>query len=327
MVIGIPRALYDYYYHPLWAGIFESLGMKVISSPPTNQQILQAGVKVCPAELCVPIKIFCGHVAELMDRSDYVFVPRLVSMHNREWFCPKFLGLPDLVRHTVPGAMKKVLSPDIRTDGTDHGFTVKSLMEIAGPLGVAKNEMKKALAAGTAAFGRFRELCEAGHTLDEAALLLKGRAPKASLESPELTLGIIGYVYNIYDSAISMDILKRLRAMNVKPITFETLGEEVLQNPRQPGKKIFWTFTRKTYNAAKIMMERPDLDGLIHVTAFGCGPDSVMGKMLEMDCETAGMPFMTIRVDEHSGENHLQTRMEAFVDMLIRKKRRTRSVI
>ncbi len=102
-----------------------------------------------------------------------------------EWFCPKFLGLPDLVRHTVPGAMKKVLSPDIRSDGTDHGFTVKSLMEIAGPLGVVKNDMKKALVAGTAAFGRFRELCEAGHTLDEAALLLKGRAPKVSLESPE----------------------------------------------------------------------------------------------------------------------------------------------
>jgi len=40
-----------------------------------------------------------------------------------------------------------------------------------------------------------------------------------------------------------------------------------------------------------------------------------------LDSDTYNKPFLTMRVDEHSGENHLQTRIEAFVDMLKRKKR------
>ena len=31
--------------------------------------------------------------------------------------------------------------------------------------------------------------------------------------------------------------------------------------------------------------------------------------------------MMTLRIDEHTGESHLQTRLEAFVDMIARKKR------
>jgi predicted nucleotide-binding protein (sugar kinase/HSP70/actin superfamily) len=64
----------------------------------------------------------------------------------------------------------------------------------------------------------------------------------------------------------------------------------------------------------------PKIDGLIHVTAFGCGPDSMLGRMLEFTAVESNKPFMTIRVDEHSGEAHLATRVEAFMDMLKRKK-------
>jgi len=37
----------------------------------------------------------------------------------------------------------------------------------------------------------------------------------------------------------------------------------------------------------------------------------------------AGRPFMSLILDEHTGEAGLVTRLEAFVDMLARWKRRT----
>ena len=37
---------------------------------------------------------------------------------------------------------------------------------------------------------------------------------------------------------------------------------------------------------------------------------------LEIDCDEKNVPFMTLRVDEHTGESHVQTRLEAFIDML-----------
>ena len=39
-----------------------------------------------------------GHVMDLKDRADYLFLPRLVSVDGRATFCPKFLGLPEMVR-------------------------------------------------------------------------------------------------------------------------------------------------------------------------------------------------------------------------------------
>lgn len=67
------------------------------------------------------------------------------------------------------------------------------------------------------------------------------------------------------------------------------------------------------------MIEDRNVQGLIHITAFGCGPDSIVGKEIEHDFADSGVPFMTLRIDEHTGENHLQTRIEAFTDMILRK--------
>ena len=36
---------------------------------------------------------------------------------------------------------------------------------------------------------------------------------------------------------------------------------------------------------------------------------------------------MTLRIDEHTGESHLQTRIEAFTDMIKRKIRKVNEVI
>ena len=70
------------------------------------------------------------------------------------------------------------------------------------------------------------------------------------------------------------------------------------------------------------MLNSGDIDGMIHLTAFGCGPDSIIGKMMEIDCEESNVPFMTVRVDEHTGDNHIMTRLEAFTDMIKMSKRK-----
>ena len=61
---------------------------------------------------------------------------------------------------------------------------------------------------------------------------------------------------------------------------------------------------------------RNKVDGLIHVTAFGCGPDAMVGKLIELEAKTSGeIPYLKILVDEHTGDAGLMTRIEAFTDM------------
>ena len=48
-------------------------------------------------DACIPIKLYHGHMLDLKDRVDYLFIPRMVALMAGQ-LCPKFLGLPDMVR-------------------------------------------------------------------------------------------------------------------------------------------------------------------------------------------------------------------------------------
>ena len=61
----------------------------------------------------------------------------------------------------------------------------------------------------------------------------------------------------------------------------------------------------------------PGIDGIIHLISFGCGPDSLVGELVERRAQRGrGFPFLLLTLDEHSGEAGLTTRLEAFVDTL-----------
>ncbi len=69
---------------------------------------------------------------------------------------------------------------------------------------------------------------------------------------------------------------------------------------------------------------RRGFDGAVQVFPFTCMPEIVAESILPKVGAAADMPVMTLIVDEHSGEAGMITRLEAFVD-LIRRKRRDRS--
>lgn len=324
MKIGLPRALLYYYYNPLWQEFFQRLGFDVAVSGPTTKAMVDIGIKYSVAEICVPLKIFCGHTASLLARgADYVFVPRMISVERHKYFCPKFLGLPDMIRHLLPQAEGHILSPDIRCN-KESIEDFSDYQSFAKPLGLTGRQVKDALIAARKRWLAFRALNRQGFTIDEALAQINGAAVLASRPSKaanHLTIGLLGYVYNIYDSFIGMDIIQKLQLLGANVITFEMLDDQPLVEKLRPlNKSLPWTFSNKLLGAGYNFFDDSKIDGLIHVTAFGCGPDSMLGRMLEFTAVESNKPFMTIRVDEHSGEAHLATRVEAFMDMLKRKK-------
>jgi len=76
--IGIAGALL-YYYGPYWVHLFEELRIEVITTQKTDKKTIDRGIGVSVPEICVPIKIYNGHVLRLVDQGvGYVFVPRMV---------------------------------------------------------------------------------------------------------------------------------------------------------------------------------------------------------------------------------------------------------
>lgn len=319
MKIGIPRALLYYYYYPFWNTLFTELGFEVVVSDETNGKIISEGSKITVSEFCVPIKIFNGHVLNLAEKDvDFIFVPVFYKLKN-EWYCPKFLGLSDIVKYSAPEYEGKILKVFYENKKSVENED-KPYLEICSALGVSKGRMKAALKKARVSQERFRELSKKGYNVEQAFSVLSGEA-EPEIKKYSINIALMGYVYNVYDNFVSMETVKKLNEMGVGVTTFEMLPEKINDPNKKAMKEPYWVFARKIYNSALHLLEEGKIDGIIHITAFCCGPDSVIGKLMELKSEEKGIPFMTMRVDEHTGDNHVQTRLEAFTDMIKMKKR------
>lgn len=319
--IGIPRALIYYYYYPIWNTFFQELGCEVVVSDETSKNMIDEGIRVTVQEICVPIKIFNSHVIDLIKKDvDYIFIPRMVSINKYETFCPKFLGLPDMARKMFKDCSEKMLSPKISSK-SDKITDPNSYKEVAEKLNIPMGKVKDALKVAAKKWTEFRKLSMRGYTIDTMLSQKITKPMDLSLPDDKINIGLMGYVYNVYDGFISMDIISKFKSIGVNIVTFEMLPEKTLQKELGEMKKhLFWTFSNKLMGAGYHFINNEKIDGIMHITAFGCGPDSYIGKMMELEADKKHKPFLTIRVDEHTGESHLVTRIEAFTDMLRRRK-------
>jgi len=69
-----------------------------------------------------------------------------------------------------------------------------------------------------------------------------------------------------------------------------------------------------------VLAHKEGLDGAIQVIPFTCMPEIVAETILKKVSEDLDFPTLTLIYDEQTGEEGLNTRVEAFVDLL--KKRR-----
>ncbi|WP_061214454.1 acyl-CoA dehydratase activase-related protein [Syntrophomonas wolfei] len=316
--VGIPRSLFYYYYYPLWKSFFLDLGVEVLTSSPSNRNTVERGIELAVDETCFPIKVYLGHVAELCrEEPDYLFVPRLVSVEARSYICPKFMGLPDMVRALIKDTPPLI---DITVDlSRDEKCFKKDIIRVGRLFTRQVPKIQLAYQHGCEELRLCRSLASQGFTMEEAIKIWEGGAMEAERET-DLNIGVLGHGYSLYDERISMNLVKRLRAMNCKVLLPEHLGsQEVEAEAATVPKRVFWTLGRKMLGSALHLSQREDVDGIIYLACFGCGPDSLVGEIIERKIRDK-KPFILLTVDEHSGEAGIITRLEAFCDMLRRRR-------
>lgn len=321
--VGIPRYLGYFSFYPLWKTFFEEIGLEVITSPPTNQQILNAGVAEAVNDACIPIKLYHGHVMEIKDQVDTLFVPRFVKVRKlgTETFCPKFLGLPDLL-HASINNLPEVL--DTRVDLTRGRFELfRIAREIGERFGASLAKITRGYILACQVLRRYRGLMCRGMLAEDAlACMEKGCKVGVQKKQGALSIAVLGYPYLVYDHFINMDLVKRLNSFGANALTAEMVTpRQLLREAKNMPKQMFWYYSNRAMHAAYYYLNRKRVDGIIHVTAFACGPDAMLDRLMEMESKEWGrMPFLTLSIDEETGTGGVETRLEAFIDMLKRRR-------
>ena len=113
-----------------------------------------------------------------------------------------------------------------------------------------------------------------------------------------------------------------MEKLDVKVYTAENLSNEQMTEGIQAlNTELYWANELEMTGAAGHFMQNNKIDGIITITAFGCGPDSLMVEKINKNSKIYNKPILNLTIDEQTGEAGFITRLEAFVDMLFRKKR------
>jgi len=326
--VGIPRALLYYQYFPMWKTFFEELGAEVVVSPPTTQAMLASGSSRVVADTCLPVKVFLGHVLSLVGECDYIFIPAIRSVRRKIYNCSKFLGLPDMTKAVIPE------SPPILDIDIDVNKGKRRLYQAIYQLGrhFTRNPFKvrQAAIAAWQAHLDYKQMMSS-HSLTPPQAIermsgILGAEPEKHCShsaSARSTIAIIGHPYLIYDEHINHRLIHWLEQAGYNVLTPEMLTADELESAlvRLVGRA-YWTYEDEVVGAGGHYLENK-ADGVIGVMTFGCGPDSLMMDMVRRQAaRLRSTPFMSLTLEEHTAEGGLITRLEAFLDMIARRKRR-----
>ena len=295
--IGIPRALLNHKFSPMWETFFRILGLDICFSPMTTRKILEDGIRNTVDEACLPVKVFSGHVIYLRDKVDYIFVPRMASIEKGNFVCCKFLGLPDVIRNCIPD-IPPLITVDIDLNRRSWR---RSMYELGWNFTRNPILLERA----------YRESHKVQKEFDSAC--------RRIVWNGKLNIGLIAHLYNIHDTYVNMDLVKKLEVLGATVITPDMLPVELI---RREGKTfsggVYWTYGREIVGAASYLANGR-ADGIILLTSFGCGPDSLLTELIIRRLKDK-VPIMGLIFDEETGEAGLMTRLETFIDMVKRSK-------
>jgi len=297
MRIGIPRALQYYFYEGLWLNFFKNIGVEVVVSPETNKEIVKMGVNNSIDEACFSSKIFIGHVEYLLDKCDMIFVPRIENSAIREEYCTRIFGLYDLVRNTFPEA--KLLHADV-----NYLYRKKesnAFVEIGAALGKSKEETLEA----------YKNALSTAESIKEAKISQQ----EELLKSDGAKILIFSHAYNTYDACIGKDITDFFAKNNIEVIYADLINEKEAQalTKESYGKRVYWKVSAQLIGG--IEKYRDQVDGIVLISTFPCGPDSIFNELLIRIIKDK--PILSLVIDEQDAGAGIQTRLESFTDIIM----------
>ncbi|MCX7710698.1 MAG: hypothetical protein N2484_12730 [Clostridia bacterium] len=163
------------------------------------------------------------------------------------------------------------------------------------------------------------------------------RSIPVDLEFKPLKVAIVGEIYTSIDPFVNMEMESKLGSLGVEVHNHLTISSWVIDHgikkvlplklknkAHERGKELFDTddiggHGLQTVGNA-ILSAQKGFDGVIHTYPFTCLPEIVAQCSFGEIQDQYGIPIMTLIIDELTGKAGYETRIEAFVDMLERRR-------
>ncbi|MCL2007288.1 MAG: acyl-CoA dehydratase activase [Treponema sp.] len=299
--VGIPRALSVHTLYPLYSWFFHELGIKTFLS----SEVADEGLAKAESEYCFPAEIAHGAVQDCLDKgADFVLLPHFRDMPSYEKnvhanFCPITQALPYYMEKAFPDIDKKKWLPLVVSFKFGDEKALELFQIMSEKLGISDNETK---AAFTKAMIKQNEYFSAAAKLGKEAVMEARKANRP-------VIALFGRPYNAFTPEANMGIPRKFTTRGYSIIPFDILpfeDEEIFPN-------MYWYYGQQDVKASSLIKKEDNIY-LAFISNFSCAPDSFILHYIKWIM--GQKPFLVLELDSHSADAGIDTRVEAFLDII-----------
>ena len=152
-------------------------------------------------------------------------------------------------------------------------------------------------------------------------------------QKEKIKIGIIGELFTSMEQFSSNNIEKKLYDLGAVTKRYTTITYLLVKKPlemkkliKRSGKYIEYELGADGTTSIAHAIELSDLeyDGIIHIKPFGCTPEENAIPILQKISNDKNIPIMYLTFDTQNSDTGLETRLEAFYDMLCMNKEKNK---
>ena len=345
-------------YIPLKA-LFERLEIDYVIPPVSTQRTLSLGVKHSPEGLCIPFKLTLGNLIEAAEMgADTLLMPGGYGICRLGYYAKtqeqilhdlgynvdiiqvgvserKLFGLLEIIKHLsnnspwskIISAFRFGLAKLNALDKMER--VVHKVRPVEQIKGTANKLFTKAIKAIDSAddYNTLKKV-----QMDYIEQL--NQVPKDTQTQP-LIVGITGEFYVVLEPFSNFDLESEMGKLGVEVRRTTFISEwtkfSLFLNPLGMNEKDRIHKAALPYlkrdiggdgweSVGEKVLHAKEYDGIIHLAPFTCMPEVIAQNIMPSTKEN--IPVLTILCDEQLAKPGILTRLEAFVDLLERKRRK-----
>ena len=355
MRIGIPHL--GNLYIPFKA-LFQRLGVDYVVPPLSNQRTLSLGVKYSPEGLCIPFKLTLGNMIEAAELgADTMVMPGGLGICRLGYYAGtqeqilhdlgynikmlqlgvserKLLGFLEVIKYLSNNApWSKIISAFrfgmAKLSALDR---IERIVQKVRPVERIKGTANKLYAKAIKAIDDADDY----KSLKRVQIDYIDQLEQATRDTgaKPLIVGITGEFYVVLEPFSSQDVESELGKLGVEVRRMTFISQwtkfSLFLNPlgfneKTKIHKAAFPYLKRDVggdgweSVGEKVLHAKEYDGLIHLAPFTCMPEIVAQNIMPSTKEN--IPVLTILCDEQMAKPGMLTRLEAFVDLLQRRRR------
>ncbi|MFW5981878.1 MAG: acyl-CoA dehydratase activase-related protein [Halanaerobiaceae bacterium] len=340
---------------------FENLGFEVILPPKISKRTLDLGVKYAPEFACLPLKINLGNFIEALEEGAKLIIMgggcgpcRFGYYAEVQQEILRELGYDFDIYVIEPGLFRNYRKVKDSFGNIPYGKIISSA-RIAWKKAIIMDEIYKLLLENRAKekensiinniYSSFLDEIDKSMSVKGIVDIRDKYIKKINAavgeykQGIEIRVGIVGEIYVVLEPFVNLEIENKLGKLGVsvernlyishwlKHFLHLSKEQEEIEDKAKKYLKNFVGGHGIDSIGNTVRYAARGFDGVIQLAPFTCMPEIISESILPRVSKEEGIPVLSLVFDEHSGDAGLQTRIEAFVDLLIRRKQNRKGVL